>query len=81
MKHGMSISLRRIFLTMLSLHNRGADPRARRLGDSRSGAPRRRAQSGQLPRSGARRRGKVLDEVSAAIPGDPVAGNASHEWF
>ena len=31
--------------------------------------------SGQVPCSGARRRGKVLDEVSAAIPGDAVAGN------
>jgi len=31
--------------------------------------------SGQAPCSGARRRGKALDEVSAAIPGDAVAGN------
>ncbi|MFZ3253266.1 MAG: hypothetical protein WA133_03170, partial [Syntrophales bacterium] len=28
-----------------------------------------------LIRSGARRRGEALDEVSAAIPGDAVAGN------
>ena len=35
----------------------------------------RRAQSGQVPCSGARRRGEALDEVSAAIPGDAVAGN------
>jgi hypothetical protein len=31
--------------------------------------------SGQVPCSGARRRGEALDEVSAAIPGDAVAGN------
>jgi len=31
--------------------------------------------SGPVPCSGARRRGKVLDVVSAAIPGDAVAGN------
>jgi hypothetical protein len=35
----------------------------------------RRAQSGPVPCSGAERRGKALDEVSAAIPGDGVAGN------
>ncbi len=39
----------------------------------------RRAQSGQVPCSGARRRGEALDEVSAAIPGDAVAGNGKHE--
>ncbi len=56
------------------VHNRGADPRARRMG---AGLPAdiRRAQSGQGPCSGARRRGEALDEVSAAIPGDAVAGN------
>jgi len=56
------------------LTNRGADPRARRMG---AGAPAdiRRAQSGQVPCSGARRRGKALDEVSAAIPRDAVARN------
>jgi len=37
-----------------------------------------RAQSGPVPCSGAERRGKALDEVSAAIPGDGVAGNAGH---
>jgi len=37
----------------------------------------RRAQSGPVPCSGAERRGKALDEVSAAIPGDGVAGNAA----
>jgi hypothetical protein len=31
--------------------------------------------SGPVPSSGAERRGKVLDEVSTAIPGDEVAGN------
>ena len=36
----------------------------------------RRAQSGPVPCSGAERRGKALDEVCAAIPGDGVAGNA-----
>ena len=38
-------------------------------------APAWRAQSGPVPCSGAKRRGKVLDVVSAAIPGDAVAGN------
>jgi len=54
--------------------NRGADPRARRVV---AGLPagKRRAQSGPVPCSGAERRGKALDEVSAAIPGDGVAGN------
>jgi len=42
-----------------------------------AGAPAdiRRAQSGPVPCSGARRRGKVLDEASAAIPRDAVARN------
>jgi hypothetical protein len=35
----------------------------------------RRAQSGQVACSGAERRGKTLDEVSAAIPGGGAAGN------
>jgi hypothetical protein len=35
----------------------------------------KRGPSGQAPCSGARRRGKALDEVSAAIPRDAVAGN------
>ena len=34
------------------------------------------AQSGQVPCSGARRQGKVLDVVSATIHGDEVAVNA-----
>ncbi|MCJ7601647.1 MAG: hypothetical protein MUO63_09125 [Desulfobulbaceae bacterium] len=34
-----------------------------------------REPSGQVPCSGAKRRGKALDEVSTAIPGDAVAGN------
>jgi len=34
--------------------------------------------SGPVPCSGAKRRDKVLDEVSAAIPGDAVAGNVPH---
>jgi hypothetical protein len=55
--------------------NRGADPRARRMGAG-SPADIRRAQSGPVPCSGAKRRGKALDEGSAAIPGDAVAGNA-----
>jgi hypothetical protein len=33
------------------------------------------AQSGRVPCSGARRRNKALDEVSAAILGDAVAEN------
>jgi hypothetical protein len=37
--------------------------------------------SGQAPCSGARRRGKALDEVSAAIPGDAVAGNELFNSF
>ena len=37
----------------------------------------RRAQSGPVPCSGAERRGKALNEVSAAIPGDGVAGNVT----
>ena len=37
--------------------------------------------SGQVPCSGAKRRGKVLDEVSTAIPGGEAAGNvAVHLW-
>ena len=39
----------------------------------------RRAQSGQVPCSGARRRGKALGEVSAAIPRDAVARNVPLE--
>ncbi|MBU1937154.1 hypothetical protein KKG05_07110, partial [bacterium] len=39
----------------------------------------RRAQSGQVPCSGARHRGKALDEVSAAIPRDAVARNAANQ--
>jgi len=35
----------------------------------------KRVTSGPVPCSGARRRGMALDEVSAAIPGDEVAGN------
>jgi len=35
----------------------------------------RRAQSGRVPCSGAKRRDKVLDEVSTAIPGGAAAGN------
>ena len=53
--------------------NRGADPRARRMG---AGLPAdiRRAQSGQVPCSDAlARQGKVLDEVSAAIHADAQA--------
>jgi hypothetical protein len=42
---------------------------------SRLLADKRRAQSGPVPCSGGRRRGMALDEVSAAIPGDAVAGN------
>jgi len=38
----------------------------------------RRAQSGQVPCSGAERRDEALDEVSAAIPGDGVAGNVAN---
>jgi hypothetical protein len=37
--------------------------------------------SGQAPCSGARRRGKALDEISAAIPGDAVAGNTEISGF
>jgi hypothetical protein len=37
----------------------------------------RRAQSGQVACSGAERRGKTLDEVSAAIPGGGAAGNGA----
>lgn len=33
-----------------------------------------------MPCSGAQRRGEALDEVSAAIPGDGVAGNDSAEF-
>ena len=41
----------------------------------------RRAQSGQVPCSGARRQGKVLDVVSATIHGDEVAVNvAVRSW-
>ncbi len=58
------------------LPNRGADPRARRRGVPLCGTDSRRAQSGPGPCSGAERRGEALDEVSAAIPGDGVAGNA-----
>jgi len=36
------------------------------------------AVSGQAPCSGARRRGKALDEVSTAIPGGAAARNALH---
>jgi len=39
----------------------------------------RRAQSGPVPCSGAERRGMALDEVSAAIPGDGVAGNVANQ--
>jgi len=34
--------------------------------------------SGPAPCSGARHRGKELDEVSAAIPADAVGGNVLH---
>jgi len=61
----------------ISPANRGADPRARRMGASLL-ADIRRAQSGRATCSGAKRWGKSLDGVSAAIPSDEVAGNASH---
>jgi hypothetical protein len=35
--------------------------------------------SGQVPCSGAKRRDKVLDEVSTAILGDAVAENDNHQ--
>ena len=41
----------------------------------------RSAVSGRVPCSGARRQGKVLDEVSTAIHGGAAAVNAWHEWF
>lgn len=49
-------------------YNRGADPQARRMGAGRRPGSSLRAQSGPVPCSGALRRDKVLDEVSAAIP-------------
>jgi hypothetical protein len=69
-----------LFVQPLIMHfiiqalNRGADPRARRMG---AGLPAniRRAQSGQVPCSGAERRDKVLDEVSTAIHGGEAAVN------
>jgi hypothetical protein len=41
----------------------------------------KRGPSGQVPRSGAKRRGKAFDEVSTAIPGDAVAGNKLFSSF
>jgi len=52
--------------------NRGADPWNEAC--SAVGAC-KRGPSGQVPCSGAERRGKALDEVSAAIPGGVAAGN------
>jgi len=55
--------------------NRGADPRASQETQGACTLRLREAQSGQVPCSGARRQGKALDEVSAAILGDAVAEN------
>ena len=51
-------------------YNRGADPRASQEPQGACTRRLREAQSGPAPCSGARRQNKVLDEVSAAIPGD-----------
>ena len=40
----------------------------------------RRAQSGPVACSGARRQNKALDEVSAAILGGEAAENDPHNW-
>ena len=61
------------------MFNRGADPRARRMGAPRSGDHSRRAQSGRVPCSGAERRDKVLDEVSTAIHGGAAAVNVANQ--
>ena len=66
-----------IICVLSPYHNRGADPRARRMGAGRRPDHSRRAQSGQVACSGAKRRGKTLDEVSAAIPGGEAAGNVA----
>ncbi len=75
----LSIHYKKLYL---SRHNRGADPRARRMGAGRRPDHSRRAQSGQVPCSGARRQGKGLDNVSAAIPGGAAARNreVSGSW-
>jgi len=56
--------------------NRGADPWSEACGAA--GACKREP-SGQVPCSGAKRRGKALDEVSTAIPGGAAAWNAANQ--
>jgi len=59
--------------------NRSADPRASQEPQGACTLRLREAQSGQVPCSGAERRDKVLDEVSAAILGGVAAENANDE--
>ncbi|MDY7038502.1 MAG: hypothetical protein SV375_20390 [Thermodesulfobacteriota bacterium] len=65
-------------LWYLFVSKHGADPRARRVGAGRRPGHTWGAQSGQVACSGARRRGKALDGVSAAFPGGEAAGNDGH---
>jgi len=60
---------------LIAKDNRGADPRASQEPQGACTLRLREAQSGQVPCSGAERRDKVLDEVSAAILGGVAAEN------